>query len=183
MPSGKKCRPASLRKLLMPREKLSVEMDAPAEVVFDVIHDYGRRLEWDSMLREARLLNGAAAAGIGVRSLCVGTWRSAFLALETEYVSFDPGRVAAVNLTNHPPFFERFAATIQHESLSNGRSRTTYIYFFRARPRFLASLLEPFMNTLLKREVSSRLHSLRSHVESQGVRQIEHEHRPNREIL
>jgi hypothetical protein len=134
--------------------------------VFDVIHDYSCRLEWDSMLREARLLDGATTAGVGVRSLCVGTWRSAFLGLETEYIRFEPGQVAAVKLTNQPPFFARFAATIRHDALNNGRSRTTYMYAFRARPHLLAPLLEPMMNLLLKREVQKRLHSLRHFLES-----------------
>lgn len=153
----------------MPRESLSIEIDAPCEAVFDVIHDYGRRLEWDTMLREARLLGGATTAGIGVRSVCAGTWRSAFLALETEYIRFEPGRVAAVKLTNHPPFFERFAATLRHDALGEGRSRTIYIYSFRARPRFLAPLLEPVMNVMLRREVQKRLRSLRRYLESQRV--------------
>src|SRR5512143_1919675 len=118
----------------MPRETLSIEIDASCDAVFDVIHDYGCRLEWDTMLREARLLGGATAAGMGVRSVCAGTWRSAFLALETEYVRFEPGRVAAVKLTNRPPFFEQFAATIRHDAVGGVRSRTTYIYSFRARP-------------------------------------------------
>jgi hypothetical protein len=156
----------------MPRETLSIEINAPCEAVFNVVHDYGCRLEWDTMLREARLLGGATAAGIGIRSVCVGTWRSAFVALETEYIRFEPGRVAAVNLTNRPPFFERFAATIRHEAMREGQSRTTYIYYFRARPRFLAPLLEPIMNVMLKREIRSRLHSLRNFVESQIL--IEH---------
>lgn len=77
------------------------------------------------MLSEARLLGGAVAAGVGVRSLCVGTWRSAYLPMETEYVSFERGRVAAVKLTNRPALFERFAATIKHEELPEGRSRVT----------------------------------------------------------
>ena len=33
-------------------------------------------------------------AGLGVRSLCVGTWQSLFLPLETEYIRFTPGKVA-----------------------------------------------------------------------------------------
>lgn len=151
----------------MPRETLSIEIAAPCQAVFDVVHDYGCRLEWDTMLREARLLDGVTAAGIGVRSVCTGTWRSAFLALETEYIRFEPGRVAAVNLINRPPFFERFAATIRHDAISEGQSRTTYIYYFRARPTFLAPLLEPIMNVMLKREVRNRLRSLRSFMESQ----------------
>ncbi|MCK6624634.1 MAG: SRPBCC family protein [Anaerolineae bacterium] len=159
----------------MPRETLSVEIDAPGDAVFEIIHNYDCRLEWDTMLREARLLGGASAAAAGVRSVCVGTWRSLFLALETEYVRFEPGRVAAVKLTNQPPFFEHFAATIRHEAIGEGRSRTTYIYFFRTRPRFLAPLLEPIMNMLLKREVRQRLYSLRRYLAGQRVQRENHD--------
>lgn len=144
----------------MPRNAVSIEINSPCITVFNVLHDYSCRLEWDSMLSEARLLAGAIAAEPGVRSLCVGTWRSAYLALETEYIQFEPGRVAAVTLTNRPPFFEHFAATIRHDAISENRSRVTYIYFFRARPRFFAPLLEPIMNAVFKREVQNRLDSL-----------------------
>jgi len=152
----------------MRRASLTIEIAAPCETVFAVIHDYHCRLAWDTMLREARLLDGATAAGIGVRSLCVGTWRSLGLAIETEYIQFVPGRVAAVKLTNRPLFFERFAATIRHEALSEGRSRTTYIYAFRAHPRCLAPLLEPLMNMLFRHEVQRRLRALRSFLENQS---------------
>ena len=134
-------------------------------MVFDLVHDYARRLDWDRMLSEARLLNGALVADVGVRSLCVGTWRSAFLPLETEYVSFDPGHVAAVKLTNQPPFFAHFAATIRHTALSETRSLTTYIYSFRARPQSLAPLLEPLMQSRLDHEIRGRLLALRDFLE------------------
>ena len=145
----------------MPRASVSVEVGASCTAVFNLIHDYGRRLEWDTLLSQAVLLDDAAEAGVGVRSLCVGTWRGLFLPLETEYISFEPGRVAAVSLTNQPPFFDQFAATIRHEPLGENRSRVTYIYFFRARPRLLAPLLEPLMNWLLRRETQNRLAALK----------------------
>lgn len=149
----------------MPRNSFSIEIDSSCETVFDAVHDYERRLQWDSMLSEARLLAGAAAAGVGVRSLCVGTWRGAFQPMETEYIRFERGKVAAVRLTNRPPFFHRFAATIQHDPIDQNRSRTTYIYSFQARPKLLAPLLEPLMNILIAREVRGRLRSLRAFVE------------------
>jgi hypothetical protein len=149
----------------MPRTSHSVEIGAPCQVVFDTVHDYQRRLAWDRMLSKATLLAGARTAGLGVRSLCVGTWRSAFLAVETEYVSFEPGRVAAVKLTNRPAFFNSFAATIKHEPLGERRSLTTYIYSFHARPQLLASALEPLMKWMLDREIRARLRALREFLE------------------
>ena len=116
------------------------------------------------MLSQALLLE-AAVPGVGVRSLCVGTWRSAFLPFETEYVRFERGRVAAVKLTNRPMCFDAFAATIRHEATGEGRSRITYIYSFRARPRVLAVLLEPVLSFMLSREVRRRLLCLRAFLE------------------
>ncbi|MBK8902117.1 MAG: SRPBCC family protein [Anaerolineaceae bacterium] len=150
----------------MPRGTVSVEVAASCTAVFQLIHDYGRRLEWDTLLSKAILLDGAVEAGLGVRSLCVGTWRGAYLPLETEYIRFEPGRVAAVSLTNRPPFFDHFAATIRHEPLGENRSRVTYIYFFWARPRPLAPILEPVMNWLLRRETQKRLNALRHCLET-----------------
>lgn len=150
----------------MPRGSQSIEIAASCETVFDLVHDYDRRLDWDSMLSRAELVGGATAADVGVRSLCVGTWKGAFLALETRYVSFERGRVAAVELTNRPLFFDHFAASIKHEALGEARSKTTYVYFFRARPGFLAPLLEPIIKLLLAREVRARLVCLRDFLES-----------------
>ena len=149
----------------MPRASHSIEIGVPCAVVFEAVHDYERRLDWDLMLSRACLLSGASRAGVGVRSLCVGTWRSAFLAIETEYVSFEAGRVAAVKLTNRPALFGKFAATIKHEPLGGARSLTTYIYSFRASPLVLAPALEPLMKRLLDREIRGRLQALRDFLE------------------
>jgi hypothetical protein len=148
----------------VPRGSYSIEIEASCDAVFDLVHDYGRRLDWDSMLSRAILLDATVPA-VGVRSLCVGTWKSAFLPFETEYVRFERGRVAAVKLTNRPMCFDTFAATIRHEATGKGRSRTTYIYSFRARPRFSALLLEPILNFLLARQVRRRLRCLRTFLE------------------
>jgi hypothetical protein len=153
----------------MPRKTLSIEIAAPCKTVFDLFHNYDLRLEWDSMLKEAVLLNGAEAAGKGVEARCVGKWRSAGIAMVTEYVSFDRGRVAAVKLTRSVPFFEHFAASIRHEAVSAGRSRVIYTYSFRARPKRFAFVLEPIMNFVLRGETRARLKSLRDFLEGAGA--------------
>lgn len=145
----------------MRKSSYSIDVNAPCDLAFDVIHDYGLRLRWDSMLSEARLLGGAEKAAVGVRSLCVGTWRSAYMPMETEYITFRRGEVAAVRLTNEPPLFERFAASIRHVAIAGGRSRITYAYSFQTRPRCCAALVEPFVARLMEREVRARLNALR----------------------
>ncbi|MEM7391255.1 MAG: SRPBCC family protein, partial [Verrucomicrobiota bacterium] len=137
----------------MPRSDASIEIEKSADEVFGVIHDYDRRLEWDTLLRKAELIHGATEPGAGVRSVCTGKWMVGGMAMETEYVSYERGRVAAVRLTNRPRFFKTFAATIKHKALDEHRSRTTYIYNFESRPDWLSPILNPIMSWALAREV------------------------------
>ena len=151
----------------MPKGKHSIEIAASSQATFDLIHDYENRLDWDSMLSEAGLLDGATVPAQGVTSRCVGNWKCFWLPIEAEYVTYKPGEVAAVKMTNRPLFFSQFAATIRHADLGNGRSRVTYIYNFNSKPRWAAWLLEPIMNFCLTREVKHRLRALKSFSESQ----------------
>ena len=91
-------------------DKVCVDISADPQVIFDLVHDYQRRLEWDPFLQEARLLGGAKEAGRGVRTLCVARSRLAGLGMETVYITYSPPRVAAVQMTRGPWFLKSFAA-------------------------------------------------------------------------
>ena len=152
----------------MPRGTHSIEIAASPQAVFDVNHNYDLRLQWDSMLSEARLLDGANVAAAGARSRCVGNWKCFWLPIESTYVTFESGKVAAVKMTNQPLFFLEFAATLRHEDLGVSRSRVFYIYHFKSKPRWLSFLFEPIMNFSLKREVERRLHALKALIEGES---------------
>jgi hypothetical protein len=152
----------------MPRGSITVDVKAPCEVVFDVLHDYGERLRWDTMLSEARLVGDASRADVGVRSLCVGTWRTAYLPIETEYITFRRGEVAAVRLTNESPLFENFAASIRHLALPGGASRITYTYSFRTRARLVAAVVDAVVSRMMAHETRTRLLALRDYIERGG---------------
>lgn len=147
----------------MPHARVVDEIPAPAADVFRLLHDYDRRLEWDTLLQRAYLLEGQSAAGLGVKSVCQGKPQLGGIALTTEYISYDPPHVAAVRMLNSPPFFESFAATIRHTDNSDGTSRIEYVYNFTARPRWLKPLLHPIMNWMFKLETRKRLAALRRH--------------------
>jgi hypothetical protein len=68
----------------------AVDIDAPCQDVFDVIHDYGIRLRWDTLLSKACIVDGSVEAGLGVRTLCVGRSAVASLGMETFYISQHP---------------------------------------------------------------------------------------------
>lgn len=147
----------------MPRAVVSETIPASSEAVFDLLHDYEHRLEWDTLLSAAYLEEGFTAAGKDVTSVCVGRPVLGKIALRTIYVSFDRPKVAAVKMLNRPPFFETWAASIRHEDLNAKESRVTYTFNFNARPRFLAWLLEPIMLAVFRWETKKRLAALRAH--------------------
>lgn len=143
----------------MPSATISQQMPVSSLEVFRLLHDYDQRLAWDTLLKEARLTRGHNVAQKGATSLCVGKPLFGAFGLETRYLTFKEGQLAAVALINRPPFFDQFAASIRHEDNEQG-SIATYKFRFSARPRCLRWFLEPFMLRALKNETAKRLKAL-----------------------
>jgi ribosome-associated toxin RatA of RatAB toxin-antitoxin module len=144
--------------------RVTETIPAPARAVFDLIHDYPRRLEWDTLLQAAYLDGGNTGAGKGATAVCVGKWCLGDIALKTVYVTFDRPKVAAVKMLNEPPFFRYWAASLRHEDLGGNTSRVTYTFHFTARPR-LRPILEPLMGFVFEQETRKRLRALKEHFE------------------
>jgi hypothetical protein len=152
----------------------SVDINGPCEVVFDVVHDYGIRLQWDTLLSKACIVDEAATeAGVGVRTLCVGRTAFGRVGMETVYVSFDRPRVAAVKMSRGPWFVGGFAASIRHtDSLTEPgtQSLVTYKLQIYGRPRWLRFLLDPLLRLAFRYETRKRLLSLKRYVETRRGR-------------
>jgi hypothetical protein len=145
----------------MPHGSVIETIPASSTEVFRLLHDYDRRLEWDTLLRDARLCAPWTEAQLHATSVCTSRWYLGGLAVKTEYISFHPPQVAAVKMLNRPPFFAGFAATIRHRDLSEGASSVEYKYTFTARPSWLRWLLNPVMAALFRWETRKRLRALR----------------------
>ena len=129
----------------MPTGTASINIHASPEAIFDLIHDYDRRLEWDPFLREVRLWHGAEHAGPGVKSRCVARRLAGGLAMETVYVTFSRPAVVAVKMTRGPVFLRSFAASLRQESCDACTTRVTYCYHFQSRSGFLSRLIDPLI--------------------------------------
>jgi hypothetical protein len=147
----------------MPHGSITETIPAPSATVFALLHDYDRRLAWDTLLQDARLDEGWTTAQLHATSVCTGRWYLGGLALRTEYVAFNPPWVAAVKMLNRPAFFGAFAATIRHRDLGDGMSTVTYTFQFTARPAGLRWLLHPVMAAVFGWETRKRLRALRQH--------------------
>jgi hypothetical protein len=146
----------------MPTAEIREIIPTSAEAVFDLIHDYRRRLEWDTLLQEAYLEPEFSEARQGAISVCRGRAFLGGFALRTEYVSFEKGKVAAVKLLNQPPFFDSFAASIRHLKIDDEQSELIYKVNFSAKPRWLRWLLHPLMRAALVWETRKRLRALKN---------------------
>lgn len=146
----------------MAQGQVSEIIPAASCVAFDLIHDYTRRLEWDTLLQAAYLDGGDAVAGKGVTSVCVGRRSLGGIAIKTVYVSFDRPKVAAVKMVNAPAFFRSWAASIRHEDISDQESRITYRFHFVTKPRILRFILDPIMERVFLWETRRRLRALKA---------------------
>jgi len=148
----------------------SVDINAPREVVFDVVHNYQIRLEWDTLLSKACILDEAATeAGVGVRTLCVGRMALGRVGMETVYISFDRPRAAAVRMKRGPWFVGDFAASIRHAdspAAPGTASRVTYKLQIHGRPSWLRFILDPILRLAFRYETRKRLLSLKRYIES-----------------
>lgn len=139
-------------------------LPAPAASVFEVLHDYPRRLEWDTLLSEAYLVDADAAAQ-GVEAVCTARKSLGGISFHTRYVTFRPPApgvdgLAAVTLMRPTAMFSAWAASIRHRELTPGVSNVTYTLSFTCRPRALAAIIEPAATQAFTLETHKRLAAL-----------------------
>ncbi len=151
----------------MAHGEVSAIIPASSKQVFDLLHDYNRRLEWDTLLQAAYLEDGYLLADKGVTAVCVGRRSLGGLVLKTMYVTFERPTLAAVKMVNKPPFFQSWAASIRHQDVSVNESRITYKFHFTTRPRFLEFILDRLIKEIFIWETKKRLRALAAFLETE----------------
>ena len=138
---------------------ITQEIPASREATFDLLHDYERRLDWDTLLRRAYTVGGVPA-GPGVEAVCQARWSLGGLSFRTAYVTFRRPELAAVKLVGRAPLFASWAASIKHVPLDGERHELRYTLTFRCRPRILAPLIERVALAAFRWETRRRLRAL-----------------------
>lgn len=131
--------------------------------LFALSQDYARRLEWDSFLQEAHLLDGARQAAVGVESYCKSKGGSVMV---SRYVSYRPPHVAAITMTQGPALLRSFSGTWEFRAAPGGDTDVRFVYNFRLRPRWLRPLLEPLVACIYRSQMRRRLAAFRQWSES-----------------
>lgn len=140
----------------------SIGIKAKPEFVFDFTQDYNKRLQWDTFLKKADLIDGATVADKAVKAYCVA---KNGLGITTEYVSFNRPKVAAVKMTKGPFMFSTFQASWNFKQLEENNTEVIFIYSFSLRFPFI--LFKKYITRNLQNNVKQRLIDLKFNVESQ----------------
>jgi ribosome-associated toxin RatA of RatAB toxin-antitoxin module len=142
--------------------KESIEIYRDAEFVFSITQDYSLRLEWDTYLAEAYLLNGKVEANEGVLSYCKNINGSVMI---SKYISFNPPKVAAVSMIEGPFILKKFSGAWNVQEISSSTSKLTFTYNFELKGSFLGKLLLPIASYLFSKDMKKRLLCFKAYAE------------------
>lgn len=146
----------------MAHRRFEFWMPASADVVFDAFHYHFWRLRWDSLVRATCVEGGAPCPFVGAVTYSNGAGALRRLSMQTQFVSYDPPRVAAAAMVERSFPFERWAASMQHRAEATNRSLLIYTYTFRVGPAALRWMLEPIVALIFNWQTRRRFARLRA---------------------
>lgn len=138
----------------------SIIIEKSSLEVFDFTQNYNNRLNWDTFLKRAELIEGAATAEKGVKAYCVA---KNGLGMVTEYVTFNRPKVTAIKMTKGPYLFKSFLGSWTFRELENNSTEVVFLYSFSL--RFPFSLVSSLIKQNLQNNVKLRLKDLKSNLE------------------
>jgi len=137
-----------------------IEIKSSAAIVFDYTQNYETRLNWDTFLKQADLIDGAVAAGKGVKAYCVA---KNGMGMVTEYVTFNRPKVTAIKMTEGPYLFKAFAGSWTFKELNEDTTEVMFVYSYQL--QFPFNLIGPLVKMNLRNNVRQRLKDLKVNIE------------------
>ncbi|OFI38742.1 polyketide cyclase [Arthrobacter sp. SW1] len=111
------------------------------------------RLKWDPFISAQSFVDGATAAGKGVRTRTVSRMG---LRMVSEYVSYTPPKAVGMTMVSGPWFFENFGGGWRFTP-DDGGTRAVWKYTLSCQPAFLKPLAERIGSWVLGREIERRI--------------------------
>jgi len=143
----------------MIKAEKSIVIERPVEDVFAYVGDQTNAVHWQAGLVEVRRLTDGPS-GVGTRHTIVRTFMGRRLAVDNEYVAFEPGRRIAFRTTSGPMPLE---ASYLVEPAEGGARVTSTIEMDAS--GFLA-LAEPLIAVGLRREMDAAFRELKRLLEA-----------------
>ncbi len=138
----------------MPVVEASVWVPVPPDEAFAVSQTTGAvRRRWDVFIREQHFLDGATAAGKGVRTF---TRHRLGFSMVSRYVSYAPPTNVGTTMERGPWFFAKLGGGWRFTPEGDG-TRAVWKYNFSCRPAWLAPIAERIGSAVLGREIRARI--------------------------
>lgn len=138
----------------------TILIDKNSEQVFDFTQDYNKRLEWDTFLKKAELIEDASSADKGVKAYCLA---KNGIGMTTEYVTFNRPKATAIKMTNKSFIFKSFLGSWTFKEITPNQTEVLFLYSFSL--RFPFNLLTNFIKKNLQSNVTQRLIDLKLNLE------------------
>ncbi|MFF1881616.1 SRPBCC family protein [Pseudarthrobacter sp. NPDC058196] len=123
------------------------------------------RLKWDPFISAQGFLDGARAAGKGVRTR---TRSRLGLSMVSQYVSFAPPRSVGMTMVSGPWFFANFGGGWRFTA-DDGGTRAVWKYTFSCRPAVLRAAMERIGSRLLGYEIERRIEAFARACEDEAL--------------
>lgn len=150
----------------MPVVETALTVAVAIDDAFALSQSYGLRLEWDPFVKAQRLLNDAAVAGKGVRTLTISRHG---LRMISEYLTFRRPEAVAMKMIEGPVIFRLFSGAWHFKRVDDGNTAVIFKYHFMCRPTWLQWIVHPVAQWVLGREIRRRLLAFQKAAETPGM--------------
>lgn len=146
----------------MAHRRLEFPMPAGEAVVFDAFHHLQWRMRWDSLVGSSRVQGGAPCPFVGAVTENAGAGALRALSMRTQFVSYEPPRLAAAQMIGRSFPFTRWAASMRHRATASDQSLLIYTYTFEVGPAALRWVMEPIVQAIFDWQTRRRFARLRA---------------------
>lgn len=144
----------------MAHQRLEFSMPCSEAIVFDAFHHHHWRMRWDSLVSATHVVGGAPCPFVGAVTENTGAGALKGLSMRTQFVSYDPPRVAAAAMLGRSFPFTRWAASMRHRATGPDASLLIYTYSFQVGPPVFRWFLEPIVKWVFDRQTRRRFERL-----------------------
>jgi hypothetical protein len=146
----------------MAHRRFEFLMPASEAIVFDAFHHHHWRMRWDSLVGTTHVLGGAPCPFVGAVTENAGAGALRALSMRTQFLSYEPPRVAAATMLGRSFPFTRWAASMRHRATAPNQSLLIYTYSFEVGPAALRWVLEPIVKTIFDWQTRRRFARLQN---------------------
>lgn len=148
----------------MAQRRIVLTMPASAAAAFEAFHNHEKRLIWDTLLSVAYVEGGGTHPHVGAITTNLGRGWKKLLGMRTQFVSYDPPRIAAATIIAPTGLFAFWGASMRHRDLGHGASELIYTFNIKLRPQLLGRILDPFVAKVFELETRRRFAAMAAYL-------------------